>query len=78
MTWQHDSDPERIDVYFNHNLSPGGYSYLFILDGIATFGCAIVADFKQIDDYFDHSLAAAQRLHPFRRFRRMRAPATRT
>ena len=57
--------PETIDVYFNHNLSPGGYSYLFILDGVATFGCAIVADFKQIDTYFDHSLAAAQRLHPF-------------
>jgi flavin-dependent dehydrogenase len=57
--------PETIDVYFNHKLSPGGYSYLFILDGVATFGCAIVADFKQIDSYFDHSLAAAQRLHHF-------------
>jgi len=56
---------ETIDVYFNHKLSPGGYSYLFILDGVATFGCAIVADFKQIDSYFDHSLAAAQRLHHF-------------
>jgi flavin-dependent dehydrogenase len=64
MTWKTD-EPERIDVYFNHNLSPGGYSYLFILDGIATFGCAIVADFKKIDDYFEHSLAAAQRLRHF-------------
>jgi flavin-dependent dehydrogenase len=64
MTWL-SSDDERIDVYFNHKLSPGGYSYLFILDGVATFGCAIVADFKQIDSYFDHSLAAAQRLHHF-------------
>jgi len=54
---------ELIDVYFNHKLAPGGYSYLFILDGIATFGCAIVADFKRIDSYFDHSLAAAKRLH---------------
>jgi len=64
MTWRSD-DPERIDVYFDHTLAPGGYSYLFILDGIATFGCAIVADFKRIDDYFDHSLAAARRLHRF-------------
>ncbi|HET8797024.1 MAG TPA: NAD(P)-binding protein, partial [Thermoanaerobaculia bacterium] len=64
MTWE-TSDPERIDVFFNHHLSPGGYSYLFILDGIATFGCAIVADFKKIDEYFEHSLAAAQRAHPF-------------
>jgi flavin-dependent dehydrogenase len=64
MTWKTD-EPERIDVYFNHKLSPGGYSYLFILDGLATFGCAIVADFKRIDEYFDHSLAAAQRMHRF-------------
>jgi flavin-dependent dehydrogenase len=62
-----ESDPrsELIDVYFNHKLAPGGYSYLFILDGVATFGCAIVADFKQIDSYFDHSLAAARQLHHF-------------
>jgi len=64
MTWK-TSEPERVDVYFNHHLSPGGYSYLFILDGIATFGCAIVADFKKIDHYFDHSFEAAQQLHRF-------------
>jgi flavin-dependent dehydrogenase len=64
MTWRTD-DEERVDVFFNHKLSPGGYSYLFILDGIATFGCAIVADFKRIDDYFEHSLAEARRLHSF-------------
>jgi flavin-dependent dehydrogenase len=64
MTWR-TSDEERVDVFFNHKLSPGGYSYLFILDGIATFGCAIVADFKRIDEYFDHSMAEAQRLHSF-------------
>jgi flavin-dependent dehydrogenase len=64
MTW-HTADPERVEVFFNHHLSPGGYSYLFILDGIATFGCAIVADFKRIDDYFEHSLAAAQKANPF-------------
>lgn len=64
MTWKTD-DPERIDVFFDHRLSPGGYSYLFILDGIATFGCAIVADFKKIDEYFEHSVAAAQRMHRF-------------
>jgi flavin-dependent dehydrogenase len=64
MTWR-SSDPERIDVYFNHLLSPGGYSYLFILDGVATFGCAIVADFKKIDEYFAHSLAEAQKIQAF-------------
>jgi len=64
MTWR-SSDPERIDVFFDHKLSPGGYSYLFILDGYATFGCAIVADFKRIDEYFEHSLVAAKKVHAF-------------
>jgi len=64
MTWR-SSDPERIDVFFDHKLSPGGYSYLFILDGYATFGCAIVADFKRIDEYFEHSLIAAKKVHAF-------------
>lgn len=64
MTW-HTGDEERIDVYFDHHLSPGGYSYFFVLDGVATFGCAIVADFKKIDSYFEHSLAAARRLRHF-------------
>jgi flavin-dependent dehydrogenase len=64
MTW-HTDEPERIDVFFDHKLAPGGYFYLFILDGFATFGCAIVADFKAIDDYFEHSMAAAQTLHRF-------------
>ncbi|HVT44416.1 MAG TPA: NAD(P)/FAD-dependent oxidoreductase [Thermoanaerobaculia bacterium] len=56
---------ETIDVYFDHDRSPGGYSYLFILDGVATFGCAIVADFRNIDRYFDQSLEAARRLRAF-------------
>lgn len=64
MTW-HTTDPERVEVFFNHLLSPGGYSYFFILDGVATFGCAIVADFKKIDEYFEHSLVAARKAHPF-------------
>jgi flavin-dependent dehydrogenase len=64
MTWK-TGDPERVEVFFNHKLAPGGYSYLFILDGIATFGCAIVADFKKIDEYFDHSFAMARKLNPF-------------
>lgn len=57
--------PETIDVYFDHKLSPGGYSYLFVIDGFATFGCAVVADFKNIDNYFDHSLTRAHELRSF-------------
>jgi len=64
MTWRTD-EPERIDVLFDHRLAPGGYAYLLILDGMATFGCAIVADFKGIDDYFERCVAAIQRAHKF-------------
>ncbi len=70
-----DTDPalEIVDVWFNHELSPGGYSYLFALDGRATFGCAIVSDYKNIEDYFDHSLAVAKRFHPIDTSRELRA-----
>jgi flavin-dependent dehydrogenase len=62
ITFESDFDGEIIDVYFDHRTAPGGYSYLFVLDGLATFGCAVVSDFKNIDDYFDHSLAAARKI----------------
>jgi len=76
MTWR-TTEPERVDVFFNHKLSPGGYSYLFILDGIATFGCAIVADFKGIDEYFEHSSPPRSAgIHS--RSHRRRGPVTRT
>ena len=65
ITFESD-EPERVDVFFDHRLSPGGYSYLFILDGIGTFGTAIVSDFKRIDDYFEASLARALSASPAR------------
>lgn len=65
ITWA-TAGPEHVDVFFNHQLSPGGYSYLFILDGIATFGCAIVSGFRHIDDYFDYSLANARKILNFK------------
>jgi flavin-dependent dehydrogenase len=65
--------PETVEVYFDHKRSPGGYSYLFVIDGMATFGCAIVSDFKRIDDYFDASLARAREVRPFSTDRDLRA-----
>lgn len=72
ITFATDPALEIVDVWFNHELSPGGYSYLFALDGRATFGCAIVSDFKNIEDYFDHSLAVAQRFRPIDMARELR------
>lgn len=59
-------EPERVEVWFDHRLAPGGYFYMFILDGIGTFGCAIVSDFKRIDEYFEASLARVQSVRPVR------------
>jgi flavin-dependent dehydrogenase len=63
---------EVVDVYFDHRRSPGGYSYLFVMDGVATFGCAVVAGFENIDAYFERSLAAARKIRPIDTSRRLR------
>jgi flavin-dependent dehydrogenase len=57
--------PDTVWVLFDMNLSPGGYAYLFVLDGIATFGCAITRDLSRINHYFDRSL---QRFHEMTSF----------
>ncbi len=56
---------ETVSVLFDHRLSPGGYSYLFVLDGQATFGCAITRDFDHINNYFNASFNRFQEIHPF-------------
>jgi flavin-dependent dehydrogenase len=56
--------PDTVWVLFDMNLSPGGYAYLFVLDGRATFGCAITRDLGRINDYFDRSLRRFQELTP--------------
>ncbi|HLG22619.1 MAG TPA: NAD(P)-binding protein [Candidatus Manganitrophaceae bacterium] len=57
--------PDTVWVIFDMNLSPGGYTYLFVLGGFATFGCAITRDFSRIDEYFDRSLRRFQEMASF-------------
>jgi flavin-dependent dehydrogenase len=57
--------PDTVWVLFDMNLSPGGYAYLFVLDGLATFGCAITQNFSRINHYFDRSLQRFQELTSF-------------
>ncbi len=57
--------PDTVSVLFDMNLSPGGYSYLFVLEGRATFGCAITKDFDGIKTYFNQTLARFQSISPF-------------
>lgn len=57
--------PDTISVLFDMNVSPGGYSYLFVFKGRATFGCAITRDFDRIRNYFDLALARFQEIASF-------------
>ncbi|MFQ5588016.1 MAG: NAD(P)/FAD-dependent oxidoreductase [Nitrospiria bacterium] len=57
--------PDTVSVLFDMNVSPGGYSYLFVLDGRATFGCAITRDFDGIKTCFERALERFQYIAPF-------------
>lgn len=58
--------PDTVWVIFDMNLSPGGYAYLFVLNGQATLGCAITRDFGRINDYFGRAVGRFQEITPFR------------
>ncbi len=57
--------PDTVSVLFDMDVSPGGYSYLFVLEGRATFGCAITRDFDGLKTYFDFALERFQSISPF-------------
>lgn len=52
MTFETDS-PDRVQVLFDAGLAPGGYGYLFVVSGFATLGCAVIADMRNVDRYFE-------------------------
>lgn len=56
---------DRTWVLFDQELAPGGYAYLFVRRGYATYGAAIVRDFPSIDRRFADCLARFQELEPF-------------
>ena len=55
----------RLQVILDPQLAPGGYAYLFVQDGWATIGMALVRDFKALDRYWGATLDRFQRLEPF-------------
>ncbi len=57
--------PDTVWVLFDTTCAPGGYAYLFVVDGAATLGCAITCDFDRIDLYFDRALRRFQEITPF-------------
>ncbi|MEK7747758.1 MAG: NAD(P)/FAD-dependent oxidoreductase [Nitrospirota bacterium] len=52
-------------VLFDKNIAPGGYAYLFVLDGEATLGCAITRDLPKMNHHFDAALSRFLEIAPF-------------
>ncbi len=57
--------PDTTWVLFDLKYAPGGYAYLFVFEGVATFGCAITRELSKINHYFDLALARFQKITPF-------------
>ena len=58
--------PDTVWVIFDMNLSPGGYAYLFVLNGQATLGCAITRNLTRINDYFGRAVGRFQEITSFK------------
>jgi flavin-dependent dehydrogenase len=65
MTFRTNLPDPTIWVLFDHRIAPGGYAYLFSLGGEATLGCAIVHDFRRIDEHFDRTVARFREVADF-------------
>jgi flavin-dependent dehydrogenase len=57
--------PDRIDVVFDPDLAPGGYAYLFVLNGWATLGLALLKDYGQLEGQFEKAVERFQSQAPF-------------
>ncbi len=55
----------RLQIILDPQLAPGGYAYLFVQDGWATIGMALVRGFKELDRYWKATLERFQRLEQF-------------
>ena len=57
--------PDRVRVLFDARRAPGGYAYLFVFGGRATYGCALVRDLRSIDRHFDECLERFREIEDF-------------
>lgn len=61
----HTASPDRIEVVFDPDLAPGGYAYLFILDGWGTLGLALLKEYGRLESHFESTVARFQSIAPF-------------
>jgi flavin-dependent dehydrogenase len=59
------ASPDRIDVIFDPELAPGGYAYLFVLDGWGTLGLALLKDYGRLEGQFQKAIDRFQSIASF-------------
>ncbi len=52
-------------VILDNSLTPSGFSYLFVIDGLGTIGAAILKNFSRMDEYFDKTVSAYRKIRRF-------------
>jgi len=57
--------PDTVWVIFDSAIAPGGYAYLFVINGEATLGCAITSQANKVNYFFDRAVERFQVLSPF-------------
>ena len=57
--------PDQALGIFDDRLSPGAYSYFIVCRGRATLASVLVRDYKDVNIYFDRTVAAFRELIPF-------------
>ena len=58
-------DPDRIEVLFDPALAPGGYAYLFLIEGIGTLGIAVLRQFERLEPSFERCRERFHAAAPF-------------
>lgn len=61
VTFQVDM-PDKMSVILDPELAPGGYAYLFVVDGEATLAIALLGDYKRVDEHFDQTVKRFEQL----------------
>ncbi len=57
---------DRVDILFDTRLTPGGYAYMFIQQGLGTVGVAALGAYKHLDPMMERALERFRERSPFR------------
>jgi flavin-dependent dehydrogenase len=56
---------DRVEVIYDPDLAPGGYAYLFILEGWGTLGLALIKEYGRLESLFQKAVERFQSMAPF-------------